>query len=176
MLTSIVLTIFGKDRPGLVESVAASVVSRGGNWLESRLLHLGGHFTGIVRVEIPDEKHSELLAALHDLEKTGLSIVTHEAGPPTSDASSGRPVTIEVIGHDRPGIVRAISRALASSGVNVEELTTERTSAPMSGEAIFKARADVVLPDGLDASALRGELERVAEDLMVDLTFRPAEE
>jgi glycine cleavage system regulatory protein len=140
--------------------------------LESRLLHLGGHFAGIVRVEVDAAGRDELLAALRRPDATGLTIVVHE----TKDAAvtpvaSSPAVIIEVVGHDRPGIVRAISRALAERGVNVEELATERTSAPMSGESIFQARATVTLPAGVDTTTLRGDLEKIAADLMVDVRF-----
>ena len=45
---------------------------------------------------------------------------------------------MEIIGQDRPGIVREISAALARAGVNVEEFSSEVASGPMSGETIFK--------------------------------------
>ena len=75
------------------------------------------------------------------------------------------------MGHDRPGIVREISSALAARSVNVEELATERVSAPMTGDPMFVARAKVQLPSGLEAGTLRGALEKIAADLMVELTF-----
>lgn len=172
MLTTVVITIFGADRPGLVEAVAARVAAHGGNWLESRLLHLGGHFAGIVRLEVDAARRAALLDALRQSDDSGLTIIVHE----TTDAgvlraASGSTVTLEVVGQDRPGIVRAISRALAARGVNVEELATERTSAPMSGEPIFQARATVTLPAGIDPATLRGDLEKIAADLMVDVRF-----
>lgn len=172
MLTTVVITVFGQDRPGLVESVAARVASEGGNWLESRLLHLGGHFAGIVRIEIEKSDEEKLLTTLRDLEPTGLSVVAHEAGVPDASPRKGQAASIEIVGHDRTGIVREISRVLAEHGVNVEELETERTSAPMTGEPIFRAQAAVVLPEELNASNLQVELEKIASDLMVDLSFR----
>ena len=54
----LVMTVIGQDRPGLVESVAALVAENGGNWLESRMSRLGGHFAGILRVEVPGENEA----------------------------------------------------------------------------------------------------------------------
>jgi glycine cleavage system regulatory protein len=53
--------------------------------------------------------------------------------------------------------------------VNIEELSTERRTAPMSGELLFQARALVHLPPDSSLPALRGDLEKIAGDLMVDL-------
>ncbi len=172
MLTTVVITIFGPDRSGLVEAVAARAAAHGGNWLESRLLHLGGHFAGIVRLEVDDTELGGLLAALRETEDLNLHLAVHDAKEAPSEATPrGSRVALEVVGHDRPGIVRAISRALAERGINVEELATERSSAPMSGELIFQARATVTLPTGLDAATVRGDLEKIASDLMVDVRF-----
>lgn len=175
MLTTVVFTVFGADRPGLVEAVSTRVSRHGGNWLESRLLHLGGHFAGIVRLEVEAERHHALLEALGELDREGLKVVVHEAGMPAAAAApeptGGREVLLELVGHDRPGIVREIARALAARGVNVEDLATERTSAPMSGEPMFTARAELLLPGGLEPSVLRRDLEQIAADLMVDLTI-----
>ena len=72
MQIPLVMTIIGPDRTGLVESVARVVAEHGGNWLESRMCRLGGEFAGLLRIEIPAEKKSPLLAALQELQKDGL--------------------------------------------------------------------------------------------------------
>ena len=76
---------------------------------------------------------------------------------------------LELVGLDRPGLVREISQLLARHDVNVEELTTDRTSAPMSGEMLFRANARVRVPAHIDAAHLRGSLERLASDLTVEI-------
>lgn len=165
-----VMTVIGKDRPGLVESVARIVAGHGGNWLESRMCRLGGEFAGLLRVQIPRDRADALHEELKQLEAQGLTIVMR---PDEGTTPSGAPrlARLEILGQDRPGIVREISRALASQGVNVEELRTECTSAPMSGEALFRAQASLQLPAGCDLARLRQELERVAGDLLIDVTF-----
>jgi glycine cleavage system regulatory protein len=84
--------------------------------------------------------------------------------------------SLELMGQDRPGIVRKLTQALASRGVNVEELHTECVSAPMSGEPLFKARARLQVPADFSIDDLRQELERIAADMMVDVTLGPGEE
>jgi glycine cleavage system regulatory protein len=167
-MIDLVLTLIGADRPGLVEAVAQTVADRGGNWLESRMIHLGGSFAGILRVEVPPGQADALARALEALGTTGLRVTatTDERAPATDD---GRMMDLELIGLDRPGLVREISQLLARHDVNVEELTTDRTSAPMSGEMLFRANARVKVPAHIDAAHLRGSLERLASDLTVEI-------
>jgi len=169
MSTFLVLTVIGEDRPGLVESLSDTVASHDGNWLESRMAHLAGRFAGILRVSVPDAKADELRAALTQLQARGLSIVV-ERGAAAATPAAAR-LRLELIGADHPGIVRDIARALAARGINVEELETESVSAPMSGEPLFRATAELHAPNDLSIDELRAKLEELAEDLMVDITL-----
>lgn len=170
MQRALVMTIIGKDRPGLIESVAAIVAEHGGNWLESRMSRLGGQFAGILRVETPSDSESSLQAGLRALDGRGLTVVVQpdQAPPPAGPAELN---SLDIIGHDRPGIVRQISRTLAQHGVNVEELETECASAPMSGEALFKAHARLSIPQTCNTAALREDLEKIAADLIVEISL-----
>src|SRR5712675_734920 len=103
MQRSLVMTVIGQDRPGLVDSVAGLVAEHGGNWLESRMSRLGGQFAGILRVEVPPENEAPLVSALKGLGARGLSVVVHP------DAIEEVPVSatlilLEIVGQDRPGI------------------------------------------------------------------------
>ena len=168
------MTIIGKDRTGLVESVASLVAGYGGNWLESRMCRLGGEFAGILRITVSEEQRSALVDALKRLQAQGLN-VSISAGLSDALPSQGALTALEIIGQDRPGIIREISRALANQGVNVEELSSELVSAPMSGEPLFKAHARLQLPEKCNLAALRNELEKIAADLMVDISFADVE-
>jgi glycine cleavage system regulatory protein len=169
MAISLVLTVISPDRTGLVESIARTVAEHGGNWLESRMCRLGGEFAGILRVEIPAEKKSALLDALQKLQTNGLQIVVRADG--AAAATAGRQTKLEIVGSDRPGIVRDITSALARASVNVEEFSSEVVSAPMSGETLFKAGIRLQLPAGCDVAALKKDLEKIAADLLVDVSF-----
>ena len=167
------MTVIGADRPGLVQLVAACVADHGGNWLESRMCHLGGHFAGIVRVEVPDEKVSGLKQALRRLEAKGLQVTVDTSGA-LAAVPDGLSATLELVGNDRPGMLRTVSGVLAAHGVNVEELSSECVSAPMGGGNLFQAKARVFVPATVKVEAVRADLEKIAADLMVDLKLRPA--
>ncbi|HVM47556.1 MAG TPA: ACT domain-containing protein [Candidatus Acidoferrum sp.] len=170
MQRTLVMTVLGPDQTGLVGAIAGLVTEHGGNWLESRMSRLGGHFAGILRVEVPAEKESPLVVALQKLQVRGLTVVVHPDKAPEA-ARSTRLSLLEIVGQDRPGIVRQVSQALASFGVNVEELETECASAAMSGETLFKARATVSIPEACDAERIRQELEKIAADLIVEISL-----
>ena len=168
MPTSLVLTVIGEDKPGIVEHIADLVLAAGANWQESRMARLAGRFAGILRVDVDSTRAAQLESALRNLESRGLRIVV-ESGTVVEDTPV-RVIRLEVVGHDRPGIVRDISRVLAERGINIEELETEVTSAPDSGDTLFRARARLAMPPAISIDTLRTLLESLALDLMVDVT------
>ncbi len=176
MATSLVLTVIGEDKPGLVELLSSTVTTHDGNWLESRMSRMAGKFAGIVRVEIPESSVAAFTAALASLAARGLKVTAEPTATATATATaavSHPALRLEVIGTDHPGIVRDIARALSGRNVNVEELSTECTSAPMSGEPLFRATARLRLPEGVSVEQVRRDLEQVAHSLMVDVTLDP---
>src|SRR5262245_8184993 len=110
MLATLVMTVIGADRPGLVQMVAARVADHGGNWLESRMCRLGGQFAGILRVEVAKARRDELVGALRTLEVDGLRVIIHAEGGAAGTAPAGGSfATVELVGNDRPGILRSVS-------------------------------------------------------------------
>lgn len=169
----LVMTIIGRDRPGLVDSVAQVVAAHGGNWLESRMSRLGGQFAGILRVSVPAARQPAMEEALRRLQSAGLAVTVHH-DQASVEAAAGPATLLEIVGQDRPGIIREISHALAEAQVNVEELESECSCAAMSGEAIFKAQFRVRLPSHCQLDQLRQRIERIAADLIVDVSFGQA--
>jgi glycine cleavage system regulatory protein len=168
MSESLVLTVIGPNRPGLIEALSDLVASHHGSWLESRMAHLAGQFAGILRVSVSEKRMQELVDALRDLEREGLHMVVARSGGEAPSAQN-RAMHLELLGSDRPGILREISAALAARGIDVAELRTEVVSAPMSGELMFHASADLRIPVELNPEGLRKDLEALANELMVDV-------
>ena len=168
---SLVLTVIGDDRPGLVEQLATAISSHHGNWLESSMSQLSGKFAGIVCISVADAQLEPLKAALAAL--PGLRI-TAEAGattPTSATPRANRRLKLSLVGHDRIGIVREVSQVLARHAINVEDLSTHTASAPMSAAILFHATAELTATAGLDAHALTADLEQISNDLMVDITL-----
>lgn len=171
-MPSVVMTLIGKDRPGLVESVAAVVVAHNANWTESRMAHLAGQFAGILHVVVPQSQIEALVGSLEQLGEVGLSVsINRDESTMAAAETAGNVVLLEVVGNDRPGIVREVSQVLTSLKINVENFQTECRTAPMSGGQLFHATAQLNLPDETSESQLRTKLEGIAADLMVDISL-----
>lgn len=162
-----ILTVMAPDQPGLVERLAKVVAGHGGNWLESRMARMAGQFAGILRVAVPEASSQALLDELQSLQAQQIRVQVAASGD--NPAGQWQAMQLDLLGNDRPGIVRDVSRHLAERGVNVERLTTEVRAAPMSGEPLFHAEALLAVPASVSTADLKAHLESLADDLMVEL-------
>lgn len=167
-MTTLVLTIVGDDRAGLVAAVAEVIDAHGGNWENSQLAELAGAFAGIVEVSVAPDRADALREALSQIE--GLVTVAVPGRGQATDASPARRVSFEVLGNDHPGIVRELSSTLSAQGVSIERMTSETRDAPQAGGRLFDAAITAVVPSSVDIAELVAELERLAHELQVDVT------
>lgn len=167
-MTTLVLTVVGDDRAGLVSAVADIVQAHGGNWENSELAELAGAFAGIVQVSIAPERADAVRAALEGLAGT-LSVTVH-AGTSAASAEP-RSVTFDVVGNDRPGIVREVSGALSARGASIERMSTQTTDAAMAGGRLFEASITATVGPDVAVDDLVADLERIAAEIQVDVTL-----
>jgi glycine cleavage system regulatory protein len=170
--TQVILVVSGSDRPGLTKALADAVHAAGGNWLESHLSRLGGKYVGSVLVELDEAALPMLEAGVRAVDATGLHVAVVPADQ--SPETVGQALTIELVGQDRPGIVREVTTVLATLGVNIETLTTGTERGAWSGESLFRAEATVTLPDGVTRDRVQEALEAISGEVMVDFSVRPA--
>lgn len=168
MSNILVLTVIGDDRPGLVGELSGAISNHGGNWLSASMAQLAGKFAGIVEVSVAAGQDQPLRDALSRL---GNLRITIESAAPQTTVVAARRLKFSLVGHDRVGIVREVSAVLARHSVNVERLDTHVASAPMSADPLFHADAELTADATLDVGALIDELERISNDLMVDITL-----
>ncbi|MFK8020675.1 MAG: glycine cleavage system protein R [Pseudomonadales bacterium] len=174
MRTHIVFTFMAPDKPGLLEQLAELVSAHNGSWLESRLARLGGQFTGIVQVATARSDAQPLQSALLALENDvfKLAVIEEKTTKDNDQANTASPTKqriIEVLGNDRPGIVHELSRTLIKHHINVDELTSELRSAPMSGELLFDAQLQITVPAEINTEQFEEELEEIADELDLDI-------
>ena len=171
MTSYLVLTIIGDDKAGLVGSLSQIIAENSGNWLEGSMSQLAGKFAGILRVSVDDQAADTLISELECL-SGDLKIIVEKAGIKADrdrESIAFNSIDLNVVGNDRLGIIREISHSLAELSVNVENLNTQCVVAPMSGETLFKASAQLKVPSSLGLDELQTALEGIADDLIIEL-------
>ncbi len=166
MAASLVFTIIGADRPGLVEQIARTVNEHEANWLGSRMGQLSGMFAGMIQVEGDAAQLGRLKNALDSL--PDLTVVV-ESGARDARLPGDPQRVVTMLGLDRPGIVREVSASLVLQNLNVLELETSVSQATMTGGLLFHGRAVVEAPQGQDWTKLAEELDRISISLGVDI-------
>jgi len=166
--------VMGVDRPGIVERVADIVARHGGNWEDSRMARLAGRFAGVVSLGVPVERQEALRSALLALGAHGLTVFVELAtDEDTRPLSEYVPLHMDLVGSDREGILREVTAVLARHAVNVDDLVTRRTEAPMGGGLLFLVEAQLRCPPELSIEGLREALEALSSELAVDIAFTP---
>ena len=170
MKTSIVLTIIADDQPGVINTVSKALYNHGGGWTQSSMSSLAGQFAGILLASVPSENSTACRKELHGLESQGLRVIARICDQ-TAESEASHEYTLDLLGNDRPGIVHEITKVLANHNVNVKSLETVVEAASMGGGEIFKTRAELLVPASTDIDRLEEDIENLANDLMVDITF-----
>jgi len=177
MRTSVVLTLTGPDRLGIVEDVTRVLVDADANIETSRMAHLGGEFAILMLASLPAEMLASIEDAFADLTAEGYVVSARETrAAPAPPRSGWDPYRIEVRGADHEGIVHEIAQGLTQSGVNIESMETSTVPAPVSGALLFTMRAVVAVPRTLDEAAWMGELEEACRQANVDVSVSVAEQ
>ena len=170
------LTAVGRDRPGIVAGITAVLLAHEVNVEDSQMTILRGHFTMMLIVALGADVDVDVLAA--DLREAGealdLELLTIAGVDQLADAgaASAPSHVVTVYGTDHPGIVNAVSSALAERGVSITDLTTRlvgEEDAPLYALQMEVAIPDDRVPDVSDA------LAGAAAAQGVEVSVRPLE-
>jgi len=171
MQNSIVYTITGSDRPGVVDTVTKILLEHGGNVEASRMARLGGVFAMLMFVSIPVEQYSDLQLITSKLIEQNFQVTSSLTERTYGKRYPGwMPFQIEVNGADHEGIIHQVSHYLSKCGINIESMDTKVVPAPMSGTPVFTMTALVYVPPDLLEKNWVDELEDEANVLDVDLS------
>lgn len=173
MVSYVVLTAVGPDRPGLVDEISAFLAGNNVNIEDSRMAVLGGEFAVIMLAsgyEGWSENVGDKLAKLE--EKTGLAIqIKPTVAPGQRRKTPSILHKVTATSMDHPGIVHEITCLLGQHSINIESLDTRVSNAPLSGTPIFNMRGIVSVPADVKISAVRKELEELGDELNVDVSI-----
>lgn len=166
-MREVAVTAVGTDRPGIVAAITEALRDLGGNLADCRAALLAGSFAIVVVAELPDGVTDDTLrAALSEgSANLGLGVWVGPAEVRGPDHAEAERCIVSVYGADHPGIVAAVSRAVADLGVNIVDLSSRVVGDP----AIYVLGLEVELPPGMTASDLQTRLQPVAAAQGVEL-------
>ena len=164
-MQSLVISILGKDKPGIVDALAKCIYQHNGNWQGSSFAHMAGMFTGFVEVHVDDAQKDKLVTALDGLTDVAVQTVVTSL----SKSETLTELSVDVMGNDKPGIVQELTSILNQFNLNIVSFSSHCESAPNWGSLIFKATAVIAVPASFDQDALQDALEALSNDLVVEI-------
>ena len=170
MHVSLIITILGSDKPGLVSSISEVLETHKANWSESRMAHLAGKFAGILQISVDETNIEALTVALDDLQTDTLRIRI-ETTQESQYTHTTKTLNIEILCQDRIGIINDVTEVLAKLNVNIEELDSTVKEASMSGGMLFSAELTLGLPDNVTADEVEDCLEKMSDQFMIDINL-----
>jgi glycine cleavage system transcriptional repressor len=171
----VAVTAVGADRPGIAAAVTKILFEHGGNIEDSRMAILGGHFSMMLIVALPESADTEKIeeALQPAAEALDLLVSVRPVAQSTAEPEPGaQEYVVSVYGADKPGIVFQVSHALSSHHVNITDLATR----VVEGEPpVYVVLMEVVVPKDADTAAIDADLKTIGADLDVDVSFHPLE-
>jgi glycine cleavage system transcriptional repressor len=164
-LKNIIISAIGSDRPGIVSELSGVITSHGCNVEESRMSRLGSDFAIIMLVTVSTDWEESLEVALKSI--TELTIITKPTS--LSQVGVGRQFRIDLSGADNEGIVKVLSKYLAEKSINILEMETHTSQAPVSGTPLFNLNAFVSIPNDIEEKLIQSDLSQIAQKLGVEI-------
>ena len=154
------LSAVGRDRPGIVAAMSEVLLRHSANIEDSQMSILRGHFAMMLVVAMPEDADAaivreELAEAGNRLELEAVGFSPLADVDPATEPEPSHVVT--VYGVDHPGIVHAVTSALAGRGVDITDLTTRVVGE--DAEPIYALMMEVAVPPGTEI-----ELDAVAQE------------
>ena len=170
MRTILILSFITDDRPGLTSAISEAIAGFQGNWMESRLSLMAGKFTGVLQISVPTDNVSPLRDTLSQLKDGSISWLVEEVADRPISAGASISLRIDLVGNDRTGIIQDVTDILSALNLNIADMTSEFSDAPMSSEKLFRASILVSGPETIEETLIEERLESLANELMIEVS------
>jgi glycine cleavage system transcriptional repressor len=172
------VTIIGRDRPGIVHLVTKILAAEGCHILGLSQTTLLGQFAGLFSTNVPDHiTHDQLSGVLSSsLKEASLS---HWIAPPADDEGLSTPATepyvITMRGPDRPDIIPEVTGTVASFDANIENLravTISDPQLPSDSSPPLVLVLEISVPSIVQQNVFRQALALSAEELGIEINLQ----
>ena len=172
MITKLVISALGADRPGIVDKLSNIIYDHALNIEDSRMSVLGGEFAILLLVSGEQSAIDTLQAQAAEIEQAlQMSLLLK----PTTESNTGVntiPYSVEVAALDNPGIVRNIASFFSSQNINIVNLQTEKYSAPHTGSPMFALHMTIGVSAEASIAKLREAFMNFCDDLNLDAELK----
>ena len=170
-MNKLIISAVGFDRPGILSEISGVITSHGGNVEESRMSRMGSDFTITMLVSVSPDWRESLEVSLQSI--NNLAITTKQTE--IQDSINSQKCQIDLSGADNEGIVKVLSKYLAEKSINIIEMDTHITHAPISGTPLFNLKSLTTVPENINLTEIQSELNRIAQILGVKIVVHQSE-
>jgi len=173
-MEKIIISVFGKDRPGILAAVSRSLTEQGCNIENISQTILQQQFAGIFIASIPpglsvDRVDENLKLHINSL---GLDVHVKPLDQPISSPTTSEcePFIVTAVGADRKGLVAGITEIFTEYFINVTNLKAVFKGGNAPGNNIMIYEVDI--PADVDHSCFKEALRKKADSLGLDISIQ----
>ena len=165
MKSIFITTIVGDDRPDIINALAKTTRSLGGEWIKSKVSRLDGQFAAIMKVSI-DEAQKEKLNQTLEKEFADITFSYAEVREVQPEHTNIHDLVLDC--DDRPGLTKEITRALYDLNLRPENLEVSRLPVFQLGKTVYSVKMRVGIPDSLSKEELSDVLIKVCDSCRIN--------
>ncbi|SVC00613.1 uncharacterized protein METZ01_LOCUS253467 [marine metagenome] len=170
-MNSLIISAIGSDRTGIVSELTEIITKHGGNIEESRMTRLESDFTIIMLVKVDPKWKESLVVVLQGIKD--LIITTKSTEFNTVISSENYQISLN--GADNEGIVNVLSKYLTEKSMNILDMETYISNAPITGTPLFNLMAITTISEETNLADIQSDLTLIAQKLGVDISINQSE-
>ena len=167
-MKKIIVSAFGLDKPGIVSKFSKIITENFGNIEHSKMTLLEDHFAMLILISYNKKDELQLYESLNNINQLQIKIVKVN----TSSKNQKSNYKIYLNGADNEGIVHKLTHFLALKNINIYDVTTKTSNAPITGIVLFEMEAEINIPDTIDFNLIKKEIKVIASRLDVDISIK----
>ena len=170
-MNSLIISAIGSDRTGIVSELTEIITKHGGNIEESRMIRLGSDFTIIMLVKVDPKWEESLVVVLRGIK--GLFITTKSTKSDTVISNENYQISLN--GADNEGIMNVLSKYLTEKSINILDMETYISNAPITGTPLFNLMAITTIPEGTNLTDIQSDLNQISIKLGVEISVHQSQ-